>query len=308
MIRYLRHSEINFSSWDNCIISSPNGLIYALSWYLNNVASEWDALVEDDYASVFPLIPRRKMGISYCIQPKWTQQLGLFSKSLITPEKSMEFISLATQRFRWFDMNMNSLMKVSSITGLEICENNNFLLNLILPYNQTFLSYSENLKRNLKKVNTGIHITHSSDHEEIISLFRANRGKNIKNLDDQSYKMFSRLIYQARKYNMAEIFALYDSTNTLTAGAVFLIAMGRAVMIFSAVSDSGRSINAMHRIIDHFIQQHSQQNLILDFEGSNDEQLARFYKSFGATNSPYLRIRHNKIPLPTSLIDVLRKA
>jgi lipid II:glycine glycyltransferase (peptidoglycan interpeptide bridge formation enzyme) len=169
-----------------------------------------------------------------------------------------------------------------------------------------FPVYSENLKRNLKKGNTDplttLQITKKS------SPCSEQQSKNIKNLDDQSYKMFSRLIYQARKYNMAEISALYDSTNTLTAGAVFLIAMGRAVMIFSAVSDSGRSINAMHRIIDHFIQQHSQQNLILDFEGSNDEQLARFYKSFGATNSPYLRIRHNKIPLPTSLIDVLRGA
>ncbi len=40
-----------------------NGLIYAKSWYLDIVADQWDALVENDYEKIFPLVHRKKYGI-----------------------------------------------------------------------------------------------------------------------------------------------------------------------------------------------------------------------------------------------------
>ncbi len=306
MIRYLKHSEIDLNKWDECINASPNGIVYAYSWYLNIVAGEWDALVEEDYESVFPVFPKKKFGISYSLQPKWTQQLGLFSTTLFTPQKCQEFLMLLSKKFRWVDMNLNSFMKLPENHGFKVKENQNYVLSLMPEYLNIEKGYSENHKRNLKKNTSFLNVTTSVDHEEIVRIFRENRGKNITVLDEHSYVIFNRLIYHARSNNVAKIYSAFDETNTLLGGAIFLIVKERAVMIFSAVSEEGRTRSAMHILIDSFIRNYSGQNIILDFEGSNDVNLARFYSGFGAKDSPYMYFLMNRLFLPTAFIKVLK--
>jgi hypothetical protein len=54
----------------------------------------------------------------------------------------------------------------------------------------------------------------------------------------------------------------------------------------------------MFLLIDEFIKKYSEKNLILDFEGSNMEGIARFYQGFGATDCEYLSITFNHLPFP----------
>jgi hypothetical protein len=307
MIRYLNHHEIDMQKWDNCIHASPNGLVYAYSWYLNHVAGEWHALVEGDYDSVFPLPCKKKFGIQYIVQPYWTQQLGLFSKHLITPEKTHEFLRHASGHFRYIDMNMNSLHKTQDLRQFAVSENRNYQLQLIQTYDNLYGTYSENLKRNLKKANNQLILTEHISHEEIINLFQQNRGKKIRLLTTEAYRKLNSLIYHARSMDAAKILAVTDATNTLLCGAIFMMVKNRAIMLFSAVNETARSLGAMPWLIDRFIHQHQMRDMILDFEGSNDKNLARFYKSFGAVNVPYSRIRMNRLPVPSSLIEFLRK-
>jgi hypothetical protein len=52
----------------------------------------------------------------------------------------------------------------------------------------------------------------------------------------------------------------------------------------------------MFLLIDSFIREHAGQALTLDFEGSNDPNVARFYKSFGAAECNYYKITINRLP------------
>ena len=54
---------------------------------------------------------------------------------------------------------------------------------------------------------------------------------------------------------------------------------------------------AMPFLIDNFIKEASNSGLVFDFEGSNDLNLARFYKSFGAIDEPYQNLKINRLPL-----------
>ena len=54
-IHYLRRYEIDTKKWDQCIIESDNGLIYAHAFYLDHMAKQWDALVMGNYDAVMPL-------------------------------------------------------------------------------------------------------------------------------------------------------------------------------------------------------------------------------------------------------------
>ena len=88
MLRHVRHAEIDRSQWDALINQAPNGLIYALTWYLDSVSPGWEALVKEvagRYVAVLPLPVRRKYGFSYLLQPLLTQQLGLFYAETAAP-------------------------------------------------------------------------------------------------------------------------------------------------------------------------------------------------------------------------------
>lgn len=58
----------------------------------------------------------------------------------------------------------------------------------------------------------------------------------------------------------------------------------------------------MFLLIDEFIKQYASRNMILDFEGSNIEGVARFYAGFGAKPFNYPALKINKLFYPLRLI------
>ena len=205
MIKYLKNHEIDREKWDKCISSSPNSIIYAYSWYLDIVAQNWEALVEDDYVSVFPLPIKRKFGIKYSVQPHWTQQLGLFSSNSINTEKLNEFLRAIPKSFLFYQINLNSFLKVEPTSELKIIQNNNFCLDLIYSYDVLYSAFSKNLKRNLNNPKAKVEIFKTAKVEDIVELFKKGRGKEISNLDTYGYKLLVQLIYKAQYLSLAEI-------------------------------------------------------------------------------------------------------
>ena len=113
MIKLLKHNEINKIRWDECVKKSFNGNVYALSWYLDVVHHNWDALVENDYERVMPLPSSIKFGISYMFQPFFVQQLGVFSSTQLSQETVDNFIKAIPQKYRLVQYRLNSYNKVN---------------------------------------------------------------------------------------------------------------------------------------------------------------------------------------------------
>lgn len=154
MIRYYRHSEIDKSRWDNCIKASPAGIAYAASWYLDLVSPGWEALIEDDYAAVFPLTSRRKYGFNYLFQPFFTQQAGLFVQDeFIHAEKTKLFLESIPSKFKLIEINLNTSNQIESFGDFNISKRRTHHLSLKKSIDELRKNYSDNLKRNLKKQN-----------------------------------------------------------------------------------------------------------------------------------------------------------
>jgi len=49
-------------------------------------------------------------------------------------------------------------------------------------------------------------------------------------------------------------------------------------------------------LINNYIEKNSNSNMIFDFEGSNNEALARFYRGFGAKEFHYFGLRQYRFP------------
>ena len=105
MIQYLEHSKIDKAQWDATIAQCGN--IYAYSWYLDVVHPGWEALVDDDYQTVMPLTGGKKFGVHYLFQPYFVQQLGVFSKQPLSPEKTEEFLNAIPKKYRFSEIRLN---------------------------------------------------------------------------------------------------------------------------------------------------------------------------------------------------------
>lgn len=311
MIRFLKHNEIDAGKWDGCIAKSVNGNAYALSWYLDIIHGDWEALVEGDYERVMPLTGNRKYGIRYLFQPYFAQQLGVFSTSKLNPAIVMDFLRAIPPHYRFIDINLNSYNKIDS-EEYDIIYNRNHVLDLIYKYEKITENYSTNTKRNLKKSRLN-HLTlmKGVKPEEIIRLFRENRGRTLKKWGDKHYFTLSRLMYSSIYKGKGIVYGVFDERNQLCAGAFFVRSNNRLVFLFSGSDESARQNAAMTYLIDGVIFEFTPSRLVLDFEGSNNHDLARFYKGFGAKEIQYPRLRVNKLPFPAkqlhTLAEVLKK-
>lgn len=296
MIKYLKHNEIDKQKWNECILNSFNGIVYAYTHYLDVVCPNWEALVKDDYEMVMPLTWNKKYGKYYIYQPPFTQQLGVFSKEHLTEKIVEQFLLAIPKHFQFLEFNLNTYNKLSN----KEYNSKAFLtheLDMISPYEFLYKNYSENTKRNLKKANQHqLKILNNCKVDEIINLFKKNKGKEVKAFKAEHYVMLNKLYNKFYKVGFAKAFGVCNSTNEIIAGALFFFSNNKAIFLFSGNSAEGKEKAALFFLIDQFIKNHSEKNLTLDFEGSNNPTLARFYKSFGSKPITYLHVKKNDLP------------
>jgi hypothetical protein len=293
MIRYLSHKEIDKEKWDNTIKESFNGIIYALSWYLDAVSPNWEALVMDDYQAVMPLTCNQKFGIKYLRPPSITQQLGVFSKVDKDKFSIDAFIKAIPLKFKWIDIHLNHY---NQYHGLGLSEHKNFELSLEVDYQTLYKAYSLNTRRNLKKSEEeGLELMLVDEIEPLIELFKKNKGAQLASVKEKYYNALRLVFKQCGHRHLAKAYMVLKNGEAI-AGALFYVFKGRAIFIFSASSAEGKKSKAMFFLIDNFIKDNASKSLLLDFEGSNIESLANFYKNFGAVNVAYPTLRINRLP------------
>jgi hypothetical protein len=296
MVRYFTHINIDKDKWDVAVDKAANGLIYAKSWYLDIVSPGWEALTDENYKTIMPLTWREKIGIKYLYPPFFTQQLGVFSEDNIGDATVLHFLNAIPLDFRFIEIQLNHKNKFSS-PDFKTSERLTHHLNLNQSYDQIAKIYSENLKRNLKKANqNNIQSTPDFRNETLIDLFRNTRGKDLRTLKSSDYEILKNLLAECEKRNLLTKLGV-KINNELAAGVLFLKSNQEYILIFSAVNDVARETGAMSFLIDSFIQRHQNESMNLDFEGSMDKNLARFYKNFGADEVVYLQIKKNRLPL-----------
>ncbi|MFN8255349.1 MAG: hypothetical protein U0W24_06645 [Bacteroidales bacterium] len=299
-IHYRKHHEIDFNKWDKCIQSSVNGIVYAFSWYLNVVCNEWEALIQGDYETVMPLTKGKKYQVNYLYQPFFTQQLGIFSTRTIDKYKVEGFLNVIPEKYKYIEINLN---KFNLLTSEHFDPKNNitYELDLIDNYENIFRKYGKNNIRNIQKaIRFGISIKVeqlSLEIKEFITKWCKIPGINSKRLE-----ILFDLIKAGQSNGNLKIYGAYNNTMELCAIGVFVFSMQKACFILSVASTTGIKNRAMFLLIDDFIKDHSNENLILDFEGSNIEGIARFYGGFGANPFNYQTIKINRLPFPFRLL------
>jgi hypothetical protein len=299
MIRYLRNNQIDRNRWDDCIRKAFNGNVYAFSWYLDIVAYGWEALVSDDYDAVLPLTGRKKAGIHYLYQPLFTQQLGVFSTTRLDAGIVNEFLNTIPGHYRYARINLNRHNKPDGTRNLKVFQLINIELTLVSSIDEIRNKYSLNTRRNIRKAEKNqLFVVDSIKPDNIIELFRAQTERKKVKWSNRDYQMLTHLMYTLIHKGVGYATGVFTPDNQIRAAAFFCITHDRMVMLLSAVTAAGRQNGAMHFLIDDTIARFNGKCHILDFEGSNDPGLARFYESFGSEVFYYPMIELDRLPMP----------
>jgi hypothetical protein len=295
---YLQNHEIEYRRWDDCINNASHSNIYGYSWYLDIICEGWDAIIADDYSAVMPLPHKRKYFIDYVYPPFFAQQPGIYAVQGTNEATCHSFLNAIPDKFRFIEMNL-TVANQWAPSGFETKQLPDLMLNIDHPYDEIRNRYSDNHKRNLiKSEKAGLSLLKQGITREVINMFRSNRGKDISNLKPHHYTLFIRLAEAAMHRGLGKVWTVSNRNGINCAGAVFFESAQKGYFIFSAVSNEGREVQAMHFLIDHYIREMSQKFKVLDFEGSADPNLARFYRGFGASEFLYLQVRKNRLPAP----------
>jgi hypothetical protein len=261
--------------------------------------------VEDNYTSVMPLPSATKYRFSYIYPPAFTQQLGIFSTSKLNNETVEKFLQQIPPKYKYIEINLNvfNRAKPGILRTRQLVTH---LLDLIPTYEHLYNNFSTQTKRNQKKAQaSSLTISKNISSKEIIDLFRTNRGKQYKH-PASYYKLLSNLMYTCIKRNFGQCWGVYDAKKELCAGAFFIGSNKRVIFLFSGVNSKGYEVQAMTFLINKFIESNSQRDITLDFEGSMDPDIARFYKGFGSKEAHFTQVRKNTLPSPVKWIKEIQ--
>jgi hypothetical protein len=282
--KHLRHQEIDKGKWDACIESSHNCLIYALSWYLDIVSPNWEALVLGDYEVVMPLPVKRKYGIKYVMQPILSQQLGIFSKEKITKEFVEVFLTTAANCYGVIRLNLNYANQQVS-DRFNSSNMNNYILELDENKNLYRTKFKRSVLRNVKLAE-GRELRFTEEYN-IEDFFRFVNTYNPFKFSTKLSPTVVNLLSEIKHRKLGFIYSVYSKSNERLATVYVIDYNNRKTTILSTQTPQGRNSMANYYLFDVFFKMQENSNTLIDFEGSNIKGIADFFQGFGAMNQPY---------------------
>jgi hypothetical protein len=300
MINYHKHNEIDREQWDNCVKNSPGVKPYAYSWYLDIMAPGWEALVDDDYDSVFPVPGFSRFGIKYVANPIFLQQLGVFSPDKQPSEAILEFLDYMPASYKLIDLCITQEVHHD---GFRITEKSNFELDLSKPYEYLWGNFSSHCKRNIEtSAKKNPELTTDITPEEVIDLFIMNKGKEINGIKIRDYERLKNLMNFCIKNKKGRLIGVRATRKRLIYGIFIVETHGNKTMLFVVNTPQSRERRIGYFMVNELIKNHSSTKTILDFAGSSIPAIASFMESFGSVKVPFYRIYRNRLLWPVSLL------
>ncbi len=296
MIGFYKHNEINEAKWNQCISSSAHPVVFAKYQFLSKASPEWCALILGDYEAVMPLPCKKKYGLSYIYTPYFFSRLGIFAARTIEESEIVNFLKEIPKKFLVADLAFyQDWSHIIPCTKQRV----SYQLPLDSSYDILYQDFSTNHKRNIKNaLKYQLVIDKNIPVEEIISLFKNNRGKDkMIKIKDADYGFFLQLTRWALDARCIGNWGVRDEHGQIIAGACFLYDGNRIWFWFSGRDERYFEKRAMFFLMNEFLKCHAGQPYVFDFNGSMDSNVARFYQGFGAEMYHYSVISYTPNPL-----------
>lgn len=283
MIRFVLAKDIDRIKYDRCIENSIGHRIYAYSWYLDCVCDRWDVIIKGDYEIVMPLPNKKKYGISYIYMPPWTQQLGLFSPSIVDEDMIRGFIAGIPGRIQWIDYQFNA---ANTISGTDVSSRKNYLLSLEDELDEIALGFNKNRKRSIKNGFQDCLLDKQGDATVFLKNYKTIHTSY--SVSDEAFEQLVKLCcLDNDQVNVWNVF-LRDE---FIAGLIWLKDTKRITYLVPFANEKAKKLDIPSLMVYELIKECQKRKMDLDFEGSMLPGVENFYRSFGASPEFYSYFR-----------------
>ena len=292
--------------------------VFQQHWWMETVCAgkEWDvAIAKDDNGNVLATLPylfRQRFGMRYVLQPQLTQFSGphIFYPDNISEARRTDFAHKATDLIigQLEAMHLDYFMQrfPPEITdwlpfywrGYKQTTRYTYRINDITNPQQVFENFdrSKERQRRIRRIADLYTVDTNIDAATFCKFHTAywhSRGKS----DILSSEFMQRVINTATARGQGLTLGLRDKEGRLVAAWFAVYDDQCAHALLSAKAPDAQSADVSALLIWRMIEHLSQFTKSFDFEGSMEQSLEYFYRSFGAKQIPILEVSRCRNPL-----------
>lgn len=282
--------------------------IFSKDWWMDAVCGEdnWDVLIVekgDEIAASMPIHIKKKYGLKYIGQPKFTQLSGIhirypenqkYERKLSYEKEVMNEIINQIEELDIAYYRQNFHYSVANWLpfywrGFEQTTRYTYVIEDLSDLDEVYMDFNSNARRNIKRASEIVSIKNNLSIEEFykINTMTFNR----QNLDiPYSLESLIRLDNSCVKHNCREIFYAVDE-NGIIHGALYIVWDDKSSHGLMAGADPKyRNSGASTLLVWSAIKHSSKRVNKINFGGSIIESIEKFFRLFGAVQKPYFEI------------------
>lgn len=281
--------------------------LFSQAWWLDCVCGpeQWDVCVVikgEEIVASMPYSISKRLGFTLLHQPKLTQTLGpwlkeqylkngkklsrekeLLQQLVMQLPKAASFISNWQYNYtNWLPLYWLGFSQTTRYT---------YVINDLTNLDAVWNGIQGNIKGDIKKaVNRYELIVHSD--LDFNRFFELNKLTFLRQSMEPPYskKMVDSLIKSALEHNQAKWFIAQDNSGNNHAGVLIVWDSNSAYYLMGGGDPQLRNSGATSLCMWEAIKFASTVTKRFDFEGSMIEPIEKFFRAFGATQTPYFRI------------------
>lgn len=275
--------------------------IFSRPWWLDAVCDEghWDVILYEKNNSIrssFPFFIKKKNILKLSLLPRLTQKLGPYfvENEYLNDQKIYSYFSQELPYTNYFDQNCHHIINNPNLfisEGFLVNNMRTCIIENIKDTTKIKKNFSKNRKYDLNKAEEN---KLKIDYEVSPNLFYEEHTNNLRKrgLKINYSKKFINKLYEASSQNKSgKILGVYDNLKKYHALCFVVWDRNYAYLIGLTTNSDSLKLGASTYLIYKAIYAMIDKTKNFDFEGSMDENIYKFYSSFGTKTKNYFKIK-----------------
>lgn len=280
--------------------------LFSQAWWLDAVVpGAWDAVLAykgEQIVGAMPYVQRKKLGMTLLTQPQLTQTLGpwvrptqkSYSKALGHEKDVLQALADGLPQFHYYTQNWHPARQnwlPFYWRGFEQTTRYTYRLDGLADEGALWAGLQENIRREIRKARDrhGITVRSAQYLGELLVLNRMTFERQRRDMP-YSRDLVERIDEAAAGRGARDCLIAVDAEGTPHAGAYIVRGDDTAYYLMGGGDPALRNSGATSLLLWEAIRLQPENVQCFDFEGSMIEPIERFFRAFGARQTPYFRV------------------
>lgn len=293
--------------------NEPSIPIFSRYWWLDTVCGKnhWDVLLAEENGKTIAAMPLYIPHCGIVSMPQFTQTMGPWFAAASGDTKYTTLLGRHQEICKAFVETLRPYTSFLQNFSYEITDwlpfywngysqttRYTYLLHQIKDENTIMENMSPNIRRNISKARDKYHIRVKKGitTEEFLRVQRQTYSRQQLMMKEDTNTL-AELIKEARERGQGDLWGGYDDNGDLHAVAFIVWQESSAYYLAGGENPGLRKSGAHSLVIRESIRYVSQYTDTFNFEGSMIPGIERFFREFGAKQTPYFTITRGKLSL-----------